>query len=628
MGFLGLAMGFLGLAFGSVTAGSVLSWYGFWPIAFVVARRHNQGRRMLEIAVQERLMAQGPCLETNVLSELASGALDDAVRRQALEHLDTCAACRRLAALAARATGAHTSERRADSREAPEAPLHAPSLAWLQALGAEARVGTVLRGKYMVDAVLGFGGMAVVYAVTHRNRKRFAVKMLHPELSKQPSVRERFLREGYVANTVGHPGAVAVLDDDVDEEGTALLVMELLEGRSLDVVWRDAGQKLPAPMVVGIAERLLDVLAAAHDKGIVHRDIKPANIFLTHDGSVKVLDFGIARLREGPDAGQTTHTALAGTPAFMAPEQAAGRSKEIDAQTDVWAVGATMFTLLTGRIVHDADNPRALLIAAATVDPPSILSVAPNVHPRLGALIDRALARAKSSRWPSARAMLSALRELGTHLDEVDAPAPDTTREGIRSEEALAPTVLAVGGTPPLARTLPLGTSHGAAVGSVSPLTIPAPPPPAEATRGSSRRLVRAAALTLGVVGVLATTGGYAWLRAKHLTNGIRPDVSALSASGSVMVIEVPPALPTATARLAEPSDPPPAASSVLTSPSSASTTPKGAHLPAAPPKAWRPPSEATSAPTEPTGSAPADPTGCFVFDPELGRLVARPGCR
>src|SRR5271155_852164 len=135
-----------------------------------------------------------------------------------------------------------------------------------------ARVGTTLRGKYRLERVLGIGGMAVVYSATHRNQKQFAVKMLHAELSIREDIRTRFLREGYAANSLKHPGAVAVLDDDVAEDGSAFLVMELLEGEVLDRVWDKVGRRMPARVVLAIGYQLLDVLAAAHAKGIVHRD--------------------------------------------------------------------------------------------------------------------------------------------------------------------------------------------------------------------------------------------------------------------------------------------------------------------------------------------------------------------
>src|SRR5579863_3550631 len=124
---------------------------------------------------------------------------------------------------------------------------------------AQARVGTVLRGKYRIDKVLGVGGMAAVYEVTHRNQKRFALKMLHVELSMNEDVRRRFLREGYAANTVDHPGAVVVIDDDTAEDGAAFLVMELLDGRPFDELLAQNERRLSAEAVLSAAEQTLDV---------------------------------------------------------------------------------------------------------------------------------------------------------------------------------------------------------------------------------------------------------------------------------------------------------------------------------------------------------------------------------
>ena len=278
---------------------------------------------------------------------------------------------------------------------------------------AQERVGKTLRDKYHLDRVLGVGGMAVVYAATHRNKKKFAIKMLHPELSIQGDSKQRFLREGYVANTVEHPGAVAVLDDDTTEEGAAFIVMELLEGIAVDELWQKHGGRLPPRMVLGIADQLLAVLEAAHAKEIVHRDLKPANLFILRDGTLKVLDFGIARLREAVASGPSAATqtgALLGTPAFLPPEQAGGRTREIDGQTDVWAVGATMFTLMTGEFIHAAENATQMIIAAAT-KPARSIATAASCPPEVAALVDRALAFDKSGRWPSAAAMRAALQE-------------------------------------------------------------------------------------------------------------------------------------------------------------------------------------------------------------------------
>jgi serine/threonine protein kinase len=277
---------------------------------------------------------------------------------------------------------------------------------------AQARLGRVLRGKYRLDRVLGIGGMATVYAATHRNKKRFAIKMLHPELSIRENIRTRFLREGYVANSVDHSGAVAVLDDDVAEDGSAFLVMELLEGAALDqVAQKHEGHKVPLGLVLSIGDALLDVLAAAHAKGIVHRDLKPANVFLTNDGRLEVLDFGIARLHdETSDARHATQTGvMMGTPAFMAPEQALGESTKVDAQTDLWAVGATIFTLLSGALVHEGESAQLLTVRAATSKARALASVAPGVPKVVAEVVDRALAFEKKDRWDSAKAMREAL---------------------------------------------------------------------------------------------------------------------------------------------------------------------------------------------------------------------------
>jgi eukaryotic-like serine/threonine-protein kinase len=288
-----------------------------------------------------------------------------------------------------------------------------------------ARVGSTLKGKYRLDRVVGVGGMAAVYAATHlRNASRVAVKLLHREVAVDESVRARFLREGYVANSVAHPGAVRILDDDTAEDGAVFLVMELLEGETLDARWERSGHRLGAREVSRLVYQLLDVLATAHEKGIVHRDIKPENLFLTRSGVLKVLDFGVARMLQGPVT-STRPGGIIGTPAFMAPEQVL--DKIVDAQSDLWSVGATAFTLLSKRYVHEADSAGEMMVIVGSRPARSLALVAPDVPAVLASVVDRALMFEKSARWSDARAMQSALA--GAYRDAFGAPIPEADEE-------------------------------------------------------------------------------------------------------------------------------------------------------------------------------------------------------
>jgi hypothetical protein len=279
-------------------------------------------------------------------------------------------------------------------------------------LRAQMRVGTTLRSKWRLDLLLGVGGMAIVYAATHRNGSRAAVKILHAELSINAQLRGRFLREGYLANAVGHPGAVKVIDDDIAEDGSLFLVTELLDGETLEDRRIRFGGRLTEDEVILVADQLLDVLAAAHAKGIIHRDLKPENIFLTHAGQVKVLDFGIARLREMSTISTATKAgATLGTPAYMAPEQARGLWDEVEGRSDLWACGATMFHVLSGRWVHEGRTPNEQLLSAMTKPASPCASAAPRVSPAVAQIVDKALAFEREQRWPDARSMQLAVRQ-------------------------------------------------------------------------------------------------------------------------------------------------------------------------------------------------------------------------
>jgi serine/threonine protein kinase len=290
----------------------------------------------------------------------------------------------------------------------PEMPNSSPSAA--QSSGgdekarARARVGMTINAKWRLDALLGVGGMASVYAATHRNGSRAALKILHTEFARDPGIRDRFLREGYVANRIDHPGRVAIQDDDVTEQDEPFLVMELLEGETVQQLWKRKNRKVPPVEALGIAADILETLTGFHAEGIVHRDLKPANIFVTREGVVKLLDFGVARMREAGGDKTRAGTAL-GTPSFMAPEQAMGLADGVDGRADLFSVGATLFALMSGQRLHQGRSDNEAFILAATTPAPSLARVAADLPVEVIALVDKALAWDKRARFADAAEM-------------------------------------------------------------------------------------------------------------------------------------------------------------------------------------------------------------------------------
>jgi serine/threonine protein kinase len=368
------------------------------------------------------------CLDENTVVAFFASPRESGVALRVDAHAAECKACRDLlaayAAMSPRVPGSAAADLSLLSTERDVEP---PSSAANDSVGrrlayaqAAQRVGQVLAGKWRIERVVGVGGMAQVFAAKHRNGRAVAIKLMRPELAVEPALVQRFLREAYAANRLGHAGAVPVLDDDKTEDGVPYLVMDLLEGRTLRDHLVETGP-FAVDEAVRLIDQVLDVLAAAHDKGIVHRDIKPENLFETARG-VRVLDFGIARLMEPMGGeGMTRSGVTMGTVGYMPPEQARGQATQIDARSDVWAVGATLYTLLTGRTVHEAPTHNEALLLAMTAPVPPVRSTAPFIPAAVAQVLDKALAFDRGTRWGDARGMQQALRAA---LDAKELPEP------------------------------------------------------------------------------------------------------------------------------------------------------------------------------------------------------------
>jgi serine/threonine-protein kinase len=278
-------------------------------------------------------------------------------------------------------------------------------------------VGTVLEDKYRIVRAIGEGGMGVVYEAEHAFiGRRLAVKMLHPEYSRSQEVIGRFHREAQAASRIGHVNIIEITDMGVTAGGAPYIVMEYLEGESFAALL-GRERRLPVRRAADIVGQTLGALAAAHAKGIVHRDIKPDNVFLIDHGGrtdfVKLLDFGISKVVSGASGlGLTRTGTMLGTPYYMAPEQAMGRS-DVDHRVDVYAAGAVLFEALAGCRAYDGANYNELLARIITTDPPPLGSIRPDCDPGLEAVVARAMARDPAHRYGSAAEMLEGLLPFG-----------------------------------------------------------------------------------------------------------------------------------------------------------------------------------------------------------------------
>ncbi|MGB7491608.1 MAG: serine/threonine-protein kinase, partial [Thermoanaerobaculia bacterium] len=305
-------------------------------------------------------------------------------------------------------------------------------------------------GHYKVTEKLGAGGMGEVYRARDLTLDRdVALKVLPQDLSSDPERLDRFEREAKAVAALNHPNIVTLFSVE-KADGVPFLTMELVEGEPLDEAIPDAG--LPMEQFAALASQLLEGVAAAHKQGIIHRDLKPSNIMLTEDGRLKVLDFGLAKLRDLDDdsisdselatALLTEEGRILGTPAYMAPEQAEG--KPVDGRADIFAIGAVLYEMLTGSRPFVGESRASVQAAILTADPSPPRKLRHEIPKDLDAIVLRCLAKDPPARFDTAEDLLSAL-QTETQAFTPASPGVPRTRSWTRALLWALPLVLLFG---------------------------------------------------------------------------------------------------------------------------------------------------------------------------------------
>ncbi len=450
-------------------------------------------------------------------------------------------------------------------------------------------LGRVIADKYVIEALLGEGAMGRVYRAVQRPLdKLVALKVLHAALGFDSLAQGRFLREAKAASRIDHPNSVQVFDFGTLPEGVPFLVMEYLRGS--DLAHRlQADERLSPALTVDLMSQVLSALSVAHDAGVVHRDLKPENILLVggragdDEGveTVKVADFGIAKLLEGGEK-LTTTGLVAGTPAYMSPEN--GEGKPLDARSDLYACGVILYEMVTGHRPFFADNALAVVIKHITEKPVPPSRWVADLLPALEAVILRAMEKRPDDRFPDARSMRTALRQsLG---DE----APSGARASATPGSSLIPPK-ALGGAGPTemapaaeaASSSPRmyeGSGHIPAASSGTDAALVSVVPPAP-TQAPPRSPLRAAAV-VAVAAVAAASVGLALLAPRRGPAPAQspPAVTALGAMAAARPAPIPVA-PPATPDPAPAPAPPPAPDNAL--PAAAPVAPEASSAPQLP---------------------------------------------
>jgi eukaryotic-like serine/threonine-protein kinase len=295
-------------------------------------------------------------------------------------------------------------------------------------------VGEVVADRYELEELVGTGGMSSVFKARDRLLERpVALKILHEHYLSDPDYVERFRREARAVAQLAHPNIVTVIDRG-EQDGRQFIVFEYVDGENLKQVVSREGP-MPVREAVELALQVAKALGYAHDRGIVHRDVKPQNVILNEDGRAKVTDFGIARSLDVDGVTQTG--AVLGTSDYIAPEQAQGQ--QVDEKTDVYSLGVVLYELLTGELPFRGEGFVAVAMQHVNEPPPNVLDRRGDVPPRLGLVIERAMAKRPEDRHASMNELVAdleaSLRELDGYGDESERTlvVPAAARRGRRA---------------------------------------------------------------------------------------------------------------------------------------------------------------------------------------------------
>jgi serine/threonine protein kinase len=276
-------------------------------------------------------------------------------------------------------------------------------------------VGTVVDVRYELRRLIARGGMGLILEAHHKFTRRIvAIKLLSEAMQSQPEAHARLLREAHALTAVRHPGFVEVLDAGVCRDHGPYVVLEMLEGRTLDGILA-ARRRLELEDAVQLGRQVCDAVAHANARGVVHRDIKPSNVFVARNElgqeTVKIIDLGVAAVAEGQlaehDAKLTTAHQVIGTPEYMAPEQLFGR--EVDARTDVYGIGMTLYECLTGEVPYTGTYPEVLVRVSNAIEPPHVRAKRADVPAAVATVIEHALELQASARFATASELARAL---------------------------------------------------------------------------------------------------------------------------------------------------------------------------------------------------------------------------